>query len=83
MEAILRLSFSQIIIEVSQPEAENRSGRDCLLLDRETRRLYLGEEETVKSHLEEPETLVLLAALDPSEAMPKRDKKAGLLDQEL
>ena len=38
--------------------------RHSLLLDRETRNLYVGEEKAVQSLLEQPESLALLACLD-------------------
>jgi len=41
-----------------------------LLLDRETRKLYVGEGEVVESCLTEPQTLALLAFLDSSLAVP-------------
>jgi hypothetical protein len=40
--------------------------RHWLLLDRETRNLYVGEGKAVQSLLEQPESLVLLACLDSS-----------------
>lgn len=51
-----------------------------LLLDRETRKLYLGEGEVVESCLTEPQTLALLAALDSPLAVPmtNNDQKRWL-----
>ncbi|PMB48971.1 hypothetical protein CEN40_06275 [Fischerella thermalis CCMEE 5205] len=44
----------------SQPTEHHHS----LLLDRETRKLYVGESEVIESCLTEPPTSALLAALD-------------------
>lgn len=44
----------------------SESDRHWLLLDRETRNLYVGEGKAVQNLLEQPESLVLLACLDGS-----------------
>lgn len=64
------------LLEFSPLGEENRSSRNCLLLDRETRKLYLGEEEVVKSCLEEPKILALLVALDSPETTSKKDQES-------
>ncbi|MGL5059332.1 MAG: hypothetical protein ACRC62_05055 [Microcoleus sp.] len=52
----------------------NESDRHWLLLDRETRNLYVGEGKAVQNLLEQPESLVLLACLDGSS---KGDRTLG------
>lgn len=52
----------------------SESDRYWLLLDRETRNLYIGEGKAVQNLLEQPESLVLLACLDGSS---KGDRSAN------
>lgn len=53
----------------SQPTEHHHS----LLLDRETRKLYVGESEVIESCLTQPQTLALLAALDSPTDVPVMD----------
>lgn len=55
----------------------DRPTEHYLLLNRETRKLYVGEGAIVEAYLQQPQILALLAALDANSAIPAVPKDDG------